>query len=295
MFPDFEQRMITVNGINIFTLYRKNEKPPLLLLHGYPQSHIIWHKLVPLLQNHFSLVLTDLRGYGYSDKPKGMEDHSNYSKKEMAKDQIEVMKVLGYNQFYLAGHDRGGRVAHRLAMDYPYSVLKLCTLDISPTLNMYEQTNMEFAKHYWWWFFLIQQSPFPETLILAKPEVYLKKKIGYGIAGLTPFTQEAYAAYLSYVSDSATVHGMCEDYRASATIDLVHDKIDRAAGKKIECPMHVLWGEHGVVNKCFKPLEDWRNWVDEKFSVTGYDTPSGHYLPEQIPEIVAKEFIGFFS
>jgi haloacetate dehalogenase len=295
MFEYFEQSYITANGVQIFTLHWHNGQPPLLLLHGYPQSHIIWHKVVPLLQNHFSLVLTDLRGYGQSEKPTGLADHSNYSKREMAKDQLAVMQALGYDQFYLAGHDRGGRVAHRLAMDHPKNVLKLCTLDISPTLNMYEQTTMDFAKSYWWWFFLIQPSPFPEKLILADPETYLKKKIGYGVAGLTPFSTEAYAAYLRHVSDAATVHGMCEDYRAAASIDLAHDRADRDAGKEIECDMHVLWGEHGVINRCFEPLKDWREWVAAKNKITGWATPSGHYLPEQIPEIVAKELIDFFK
>jgi haloacetate dehalogenase len=295
MFEGFEQHYVTVNNINIYVLLKRNAtKPPLLLLHGYPQSHIIWHKAASKLSEHFTLVITDLRGYGQSDKPGGLEDHSNYSKHTMAQDQYLVMQQLGFNTFYVAGHDRGGRVAHRLAVDYPESVLKLCVLDISPTLHMYENTTMEFAKQYWWWFFLIQPYPFPEILILAEPQTYLKKKIGYGVAGLTPFTDEAYEAYLSYVSDEATVHGMCEDYRAAATIDLTHDKQDRATGKRIKCPLHVLWGEQGVIHKCFTPLKDWRNYVDAQYTITGYATPSGHYLPEQIPDIVTHEFITFF-
>lgn len=296
MFANFQHIYYNVNGVTIFALHNENSnKPALLLLHGYPQSHIIWHKVAPLLQEYFTLVISDLRGYGNSSKPTGLAGHRNYSKKEMAKDQVLLMEQLGFDDFYLAGHDRGGRVAHRLAVDYPNKVKKICTLDISPTLAMYEQTNMEFAKSYWWWFFLIQPSPFPEKLITAEPEVYLKKKVGYGVAGLTPFADEAYKAYLSYVSDYDTNHGMCEDYRAAATIDLVHDKEDRQNGKKIQCPMHVLWGEHGVINKCFKPLQDWRELVEDKFPVSGYAVPSGHYLPEQIPEVVAKEFIQFFK
>ncbi len=296
MFEAFEQSNIYVNGVCIFVLQLKNtNKPPLLLLHGYPQSHIIWHKVVPLLKAHFTLVITDLRGYGNSDKPQAVAYHSNYSKKEMAKDQLLVMQQLGYTHFYIAGHDRGGRVAHRMAIDYPKNVLKLCTLDISPTLHMYDNTSMDFAKQYWWWFFLIQPYPFPEALILAAPEVYLKKKIGYGVAGLAPFTKEAYNAYLSYISNEATVHGMCEDYRAAATIDLEHDRNDLMQGKKIQCPLHVLWGEHGVIHRCFAPLQDWRPYVDENYAITGIATPSGHYLPEQIPDVVAQEFITFFT
>jgi haloacetate dehalogenase len=296
MFEHFEQQYINVNNVLIYTLLKRNEgKPPLLLLHGYPQSHIIWHKVVPLISNYFTLVITDLRGYGNSDKPKGFADHSNYSKRTMAHDQYLVMQQLGFYTFYVAGHDRGGRVAHRLALDYPEAILKLCTLDISPTLHMYENTTMDFAKQYWWWFFLIQPYPFPEKLILAEPETYLKKKIGYGVAGLTPFTEATYGAYLSYIRSEDTVHGMCEDYRAAATIDLEHDKLDRNAGTKVKCPVHVLWGEHGVVHRCFTPLADWRHYVEDQYEITGYATPSGHYLPEQIPEIVAKEFIQFFK
>jgi haloacetate dehalogenase len=266
--------------------------PPLLLLHGYPQSHLIWHRVAPALAERFTVIATDLRGYGGSSKPVGRADHANYAKREMARDQVDVMRQLGFSSFYLCGHDRGGRVSHRLAMDYPGAVRKLVLLDIAPTLSMYEQTSMDFARSYWWWFFLIQPTPFPESMVAAAPETYLKKKIGWGHAGLKPFTAETYAAYLSYVSDPATMHGMCEDYRAAASIDLEHDRADREAGHKIACPTLALWGEHGVVNRCFKPLEDWRRVA---VNVSGRTVPCGHYIPEEVPAELVQALTEFMT
>lgn len=293
MFPGFTQKRLRANGVEI-NLLIGGSGPPLLLVHGYPQSHLIWHRIAPELARQYTVVATDLRGYGASEKPAGLADHSNYSKRNMAQDQLEVMRQLGFSSFFVCGHDRGGRVSHRLAVDHPDAVIKLMLLDISPTLKMYEQTNMDFARSYWWWFWLIQPAPFPETMVAAAPEVFLKKKIGWGQAGLTPFTDESYAAYLSYVSDPATMHGMCEDYRAAASIDLEHDRADRAAGKKIACPLHVLWGEFGVVHRCFKPLDDWRSVVDGAIQVTGRPLPCGHYIPEEVPADLLVEMLQFF-
>jgi len=290
MFAGFRQTRLLANGVNIHTLVGGNG-PPLLLLHGYPQSHLIWHRVAEQLATQYTVVLTDLRGYGQSDKPAGQPDHANYSKRTMAQDQVQVMRQLGFGEFFLCGHDRGGRVSHRLAVDHPEAVKKLMLLDISPTLTMYEQTNMDFARSYWWWFWLIQPAPFPESMVAAAPETYLKKKIGWGHAGLSAFTEQTYSAYLSYVSDPATMHGMCEDYRAAASIDLAHDRADRDAGKKIVCPMNVLWGEFGVVNRCFKPLEDWRVVADD---VRGRTLPCGHYIPEEVPVLLLNEMKAFF-
>ena len=295
MFADYKPFFLSVRNADASATVTINgviggSGPPLLLLHGYPQSHLIWHKVAPALARHFTVVATDLRGYGGSSKPAGLVDHSNYSKREMADDQVDVMRQLGFPSFFLCGHDRGGRVSHRLAVDHPERVKKLVVLDISPTLAMYEQTTMEFAQSYWWWFFLIQPAPFPETLMLAEPEVYLKKKIGYGSAGMTPFTDETYAAYLSQMRDPQAVHAMCEDYRAAATIDLSHDRADRNAEKKIICPMLALWGEHGVVNRCFNPLQDWRRVADD---VRGHTVPSGHYIPEEVPDLLVDELRKF--
>lgn len=294
MFPTFTRKRLRANGVEINTLV-SGSGPPLLLLHGYPQSHLIWHRVAPELAKQFTVVVTDLRGYGLSDKPVGASDHANYSKRAMAQDQLEVMSQLGFNTFFLCGHDRGGRVSHRLAVDHPQAVRKLMLLDISPTLTMYEQTNMDFARSYWWWFFLIQPTPFPESMVAAAPETYLRKKIGWGHAGLKPFTDETYAAYLSYVSDPVTMHGMCEDYRAAASIDLEHDRADREVGKKIACDVRVLWGEFGVVNRCFHPVEDWRNVTANVNAVSGRTVPCGHYIPEEVPEDLINEIKTFFA
>jgi haloacetate dehalogenase len=290
MFPQFSRSQRQANGVQIHTLVG-GSGPPLLLLHGYPQSHLIWHRVAGDLAARFTVVATDLRGYGQSGKPAGHADHANYSKRTMAIDQVEIMRQFGYATFAVCGHDRGARVGHRLAADHPNAVTKLMLLDIAPTLAMYEQTSLEFARSYWWWFWLIQPAPFPETMVAAAPEVYLRKKIGWGHAGLSPFTEETYAAYLSYVSDTATMHGMCEDYRAAASIDLDHDRADRAAGHTIGCPVRVLWGEFATVDRCFRPLDDWRLVARD---VTGHTLPCGHYIPEEAPDALLREMLSFF-
>ena len=294
MFKSFTPFNVDVNGVRIFGVHSRQPDarlPPLLLLHGYPQSHLIWHKVAPTLAERYTVVAPDLRGYGDSSKPAGLTDHSNYSKREMALDQVELMRSLGFESFFVCGHDRGGRVAHRMAIDHPAAVRKLMVLDISPTLAMYEQTSMEFAIGYWWWFFLVQPAPFPENMITASPCTYLERKIAYGRAGRTPFTDETYAAYLRYISDPATVHGMCEDYRAAATIDLQQDREDRASGRKVTSPVRVLWGQHGVVNQCFQPLDD---WAAVATTVSGAAIAAGHYIPEEVPEVLFAELVAFF-
>ena len=293
-FPSFEQKLITVDSgdgpIEISCLIG-GSGPALLLLHGFPQTKAIWHRVAPELAKKFTVVAADLRGYGASSKPHGKADHSTYSKRSMAADQHALMKSLGHDQFYLLGHDRGGRVSHRLAMDFPESVLRLMVLDISPTLTMYDNTTMEFARGYWHWFFLIQPEPVPETMIGANPEYWLKNHMGRH-AGTGIFSADRWAEYLSGVSNPQSMHAMCEDYRAAATIDLVHDRADRAAGKKLPMPVHVLWGEHGLVNKCFKPIEDWNSVAQE---VTGKPVPCGHYIPEELPMELIQEALEFFE
>jgi len=264
--------------------------PPLLLLHGFPQTKAIWSLVAPELAKQFTVVAADLRGYGASSKPHGKPDHSTYSKRSMAADQHALMKSLGFDQFFLLGHDRGGRVSHRLAMDFPESVSRLMVLDISPTLKMYENTTMEFAKGYWHWFFLIQAEPVPEMMIGANPEYWLKNHMGRH-AGTGIFSPERWAEYLAGASNTESMHAMCEDYRAAATIDLVHDRADRAAGKQLKMPIRVLWGEHGLVNKCFKPIEDWKEFA---LDVSGKAVPSGHYIPEEIPAVLLAEAKQFF-
>jgi haloacetate dehalogenase len=293
-FPGFESQQFTAQSIDgpieISYLIGGNG-PPLLLLHGFPQTKAIWSEVAPELAKHFTVVAADLRGYGASSKPHGNADHSTYSKRSMAADQHALMKSLGFNQFFLLGHDRGGRVSHRLAMDFPDSVLRLMVLDISPTLTMYEKTTMEFAKGYWHWFFLIQPEPVPETMIRANPEYWLRNHMGRH-AGTGIFSPDRWAEYLAGASDSAGMHAMCEDYRAAATIDLMHDREDRTAGRKLQMPLKVLWGEHGLVNKCFKPLEDWAGVANV---VSGKAVPSGHYIPEEVPDLLLDEARAFFG
>ncbi|MEA9601252.1 alpha/beta hydrolase [Polynucleobacter sp. MG-28-Ekke-A2] len=293
-FPGFETKIFSTDSedgsIDISYLIGGNG-PPLLLLHGFPQTKAIWSQVAPELARNFTVVAADLRGYGASSKPHGKIDHSTYSKRSMAADQHALMKSLGFNQFFLLGHDRGGRVSHRLAMDFPESVLRLMVLDVSPTLTMYENTTMEFAKGYWHWFFLIQPEPVPETLIGANPEFWLKNHMGRH-AGTGIFSPDRWSEYLAGACNPEGMHAMCEDYRAAATTDLIHDRSDRAAGKMLKMPLKVLWGEHGLVNQCFKPLEDWGAVARD---VSGKAVPSGHYIPEEIPDVLLAEVRNFFG
>lgn len=294
VFPGFEQQKIVIASEDgpLEIAYQVGGKgPALLLLHGFPQTKAIWQQTATALAEHYTVIAADLRGYGESSKPHGKSDHSSYSKRCMAADQHALMKALGHHHFYLLGHDRGGRVSHRLAADFPDSVLRLMVLDISPTLSMYENTSMDFAKGYWHWFFLIQPEPIPETLIGANPEFWLKNHMGRH-AGTGIFSAENWAEYLRGASNTQSMHAMCEDYRAAATIDLVHDRVDRQSGKRLEMPLRVLWGEHGLVNKCFKPLEDWQKVAK---NVSGKTLACGHYIPEELPDELISEAIAFFK
>ena len=293
-FPDFEQHSVTVSSdvgpIDIAYLKGGNG-PPLLLLHGFPQTKAIWSQVAPELAKRYTVIASDLRGYGGSSKPHGKEDHSTYSKRSMAADQHALMQALSFEQFFLVGHDRGGRVSHRLAMDFPESVLRLMVLDISPTLTMYENSTMDFARGYWHWFFLIQPEPVPETMIGAQPEFWLKNHMGRH-AGTGIFSPERWSEYLAGVSNPKGMHAMCEDYRAAASIDLVHDRKDRALDRKLSMPLMVLWGEHGLVNQCFEPIADWQKVAVD---VAGKPVPSGHYIPEEVPELLVTEVRQFFN
>jgi haloacetate dehalogenase len=266
--------------------------PPLLLLHGFPQTKMIWHRVAPALAKHFTVIASDLRGYGASSKPQGLADHSTYSKRAMASDQAQLMNALGFSHYGVLGHDRGGRVAHRLALDYGKQVNKLMVLDISPTLAMYEQTTMQFASSYWHWFFLIQKAPIPETMIGANTEFFMKQFMGGRHAGLSIFAPECWQEYVLAMSDPACLHAMCEDYRAAASIDLEHDRQSIAQKQLLEMPVRVLWGEFGQVNACFKPLEDWQKLGTD---VSGQTLQSGHYIPEEIPEGLIAEARAFFA
>jgi len=291
LFPGFSSGIANAGSIHI-PYVMAGSGPPLLLLHGHPQTHVIWHKVAPALAQNFTVIASDLRGYGDASKPAGLPDHSTYSKREMARDQAALMQSLGFERFSLVGHDRGGRVGHRLALDHPKSVDKMMLLDISPTLAMYEQTSMEFARAYWHWFFLIQPAPFPERLIGADPEFYLQEYMGKRSAGMRPFAPEAWAEYLRAFRDPACIHAMCEDYRAAATIDLVHDCVDRDAGTKLTCPLRVLWGIYGIIERCFEPLADWGRVAE---TVSGRELDCGHYIPEEAPEALLAEIQQFFQ
>lgn len=291
LFPNFESRVFEVNGVQI-SGHIGGSGSPLLLLHGHPQTHALWHQIAPELMKHHTLVMTDLRGYGDSSKPQGMNDHSNYSKRTMAQDQFDVMQQLGFKRFDILAHDRGARVAHRLAMDHAAAVNRLILLDIAPTVAMYDKANDAFARAYWHWFFLIQPFPLPERLIEADPAGYIRDLMGRRIAGLKPFDPLALAEYMRCIALPGAAHSMCEDYRAAASIDLIHDRQDIAAGRKLEMPTMVLWGADGVVHQCFKPLEEWQAVCRD---VIGETLPCGHYLAEEAPQILLEKVLAFLN
>lgn len=268
------------------------EGRPLLLLHGHPQTHALWHKVAPALAGRHTLVLADLRGYGDSSKPAGSADHGNYSKRTMALDMLRLMQALGHAQFDVLAHDRGARVAHRLAMDHPAAVRRLALLDIAPTLPMYEQTSEAFARAYWHWFFLIQPAPLPERLIQADPAAYIIDVMGRRSAGLQPFDPRALAAYQAAIAQPGSAHGVCEDYRAAAGIDLDHERADRAAHRRLAMPLLVLWGAEGVVHRCFEPLAEWRRLADD---VRGEPLPCGHYIAEEAPDLLLARVLPFLA
>ena len=291
MFDGFREFDIEVeNGLVIHGVIG-GEGPPLLLLHGHPQTHVIWHRLAPRLAERYTVIATDLRGYGDSGKPEGDSRHLNYSKRRMALDQVVVMQALGYERFFLCGHDRGGRVAHRLALDHAERVERLMVLDIAPTLAMYEATDLAFATAYWHWFFLIQPRPLPESWIAAAPADYVTRIMGSRHAGLDPFDPQAIAEYQRCLALPGAAHGLCEDYRASRTIDLEHDRSDREAGRHLSVPLKVLWGEFGTIERCFDALAEWR--AVSGAGVEGGTLPCGHYLPEEAPDAILHQLIDF--
>jgi len=284
---NFEQSRITTSGAEI-NLRKAGQGPPLLLLHGYPQTQVMWHRIASALAERFTVVLTDLRGYGDSAKPPGGIDHEAYSKRAMALDQAEVMTALGFEEFAVVGHDRGARVGHRLALDHGSRVTKLAVLDIAPTLAMYERTDMAFASAYYHWFFLIQPYDLPERLIGAAPDYYLEKKIGKWSRGEGCFDPAALAEYKRCFRDPETIHATCEDYRAAAGIDLEHDRAD--LDRKLACPLLVLWGAEGVIERSYPVLEIWRERAQD---VTGKALPCGHFLAEEAPSETLAELLEF--
>ena len=262
------------------------QQPALLLLHGFPQTHVLWRRVAQQLSARYFLVMPDLRGYGDSFKPADEAEQAQMSKRAMAQDVVQLMQSLGHERFFLCGHDRGGRVSHRLALDHPQRVRKLAVLDIAPTLDMYGRTDMDFARAYYHWFHLIQPAPLPERMIAGDALPYLHTKLGgWGGAGLSIFEPQALADYERCFTP-ATIHTMCEDYRASAGIDLAHDRHSRERGEKVACDMLVLWGERGVVQRMFQPLALWQ--AQCAGTVSGQTLPCGHYMPEECPTEVAQ-------
>ena len=291
LFPGFAAHRVRTSGTPIHCEVG-GSGPPLLLLHGYPQTHAMWHRIAPELARSYTVVCADLRGYGDSGKPESDATHAAYSKRAMAQDMVDVMRHFGFPRFRLAGHDRGGRVAHRLCVDHPQCVERVAVLDISPTRLMFGKTDQAFATAYYHWFFLIQPFDLPERLIGADPLYYLRKKTaGWGSAA-NIFDPRAFAEYARCFADPATIHATCEDYRAAASIDLVHDDADVAAGRKIACPLLVLWGTKGVVHRYFSPVEDWRTVAED---VQRPGIACGHYLAEEVPEETLRELVAFFA
>ncbi|MBO4120471.1 alpha/beta hydrolase [Cupriavidus gilardii] len=292
LFPQFRSIDVETDSEVRIHAVVGGDGPPLLLLHGHPQTHAIWHKVAPTLAQRFTVVACDLRGYGDSSKPAGTADHGNYSKRTMARDALRVMQSLGFERFRVLAHDRGARVAHRLGMDHPAAVERMVLLDIAPTLAMYEQTTEAFARAYWHWFFLIQPAPLPERLIEADPSRYIRDLMGGRSAGLSPFDPRALREYERCAALPGAAHGVCEDYRAAAGIDLEHDRADREAGKRLTMPLLVLWGEQGVVHRCFQPLQEWQRVAAD---VDGGPLPCGHYIAEEAPDALLARALPFLE
>src|SRR5436305_12053436 len=287
-FPGFERRRVETSGAEI-NLVTGGSGPPLLLLHGYPQTHVMWRKIAPRLAQEFTLVIPDLRGYGDSSKPPSTQDHATYSKRALARDQVETMAALGFERFRVAGHDRGARVTHRLVRDHAGRIERAALLDIVPTLYRFETIDQKAATGSFHWFFLIQPSPFPEQMIGASTELFLKKMLG--LAGRPGAHEpEAYAGYLRCFGNPETVRATCDEYRAGATIDLDHDRADR--DRKVTVPLLILWGQRSGQGSGYDMLSVWRDHAED---VRGHAIDSGHFIPEEQPEAVAAALLEFFA
>ena len=294
MFAGFDTLDVVLDAVRLRVRLKRHAGSvlPLLLLHGHPQTHAMWHRVADALAASRSVVLMDLRGRGDSSRPPPDPAHANYSKRAMAADAVAVMRHCGFERFDVCAHDRGARVAHRLAIDHPDAVSRLMLLDIAPTLAMYEGTTDAFARAYWHWFFLIQPPPTPERAIEADPAAWVREGMGARFAGLGPFAPEAMAEYERCMALPGSASAVCEDYRASASIDLDHDRADRLAGRKVEQPLRVLWGAQGVVERCFDVMALWRNAASE---VSGRALECGHYIAEEQPAALLDEMHAFFG
>ncbi|WP_435105882.1 alpha/beta fold hydrolase [Nocardiopsis synnemataformans] len=285
----FARRTVDAEGVRV-NVRVGGDGPPLLLLHGYPQTHLIWHRVAPLLADRFTVVMTDLRGYGDSDKPASDERHAPYAKRAMARDQYLVMRELGFDSFAVAGHDRGGRVGHRLALDHPEAVTALCALDIVPTRYAFEHADAEFALGYHHWFFLAAGNGIPEHLIGQDPDFWVRTRMNARHHGGAPFAPAAVDEYVRCFRDPAAVHASCEDYRAAASIDLEHDRAD--AGRRLECPVLLLWGRHSFVGRHYDVPDAWSGYARD---VRGHALDCDHYVPEEAPEATARHLRAFLG
>lgn len=289
MFEGFTRHAIAANGITLHTL-TKGDGPPVLLLHGYPQTHAMWHAVAPILADRFSVVLCDLRGYGASSKVEGSASHIEYSKRTMAADVVAVMRALGHQTFSVIGHDRGARVTHRLCLDYPEAVTKAAVLDIVPTHTIFATLGKDVALDYYHWLFLAQPHPLPERLIGNDPDFYLDWTLGAWGTGLDTYAPEALAAYRAAFHAPGTIHAMCEDYRAAATIDLEHDEADLSA--RIQCPLLVMWGTKGLMEKNYDVVATWQAKAE---TVVPAPVAAGHFLVEECPDKVADTLVRFLT
>ncbi|GAB2913027.1 alpha/beta hydrolase [Paraburkholderia jirisanensis] len=291
MLENFTKTIIQTSGAEIVTV-KGGEGPPLLLMHGNPFNHLSWHKIAPRLAQEFTVICTDLRGYGDSSKPPGGGDHANYSFRAMAQDQIEVMETLGYTKFYAAGHDRGARVLHRMCLDHPTKVLKAGFMDMLPQHYLLNNVTRQWGKFSWHWFFMVQDYPTPETMMGADPEFFIRRKLSKTDQGTSFFGPEALADYIRCIKNPAVIHAMCEDYRATFGIDLDMDTADYDAGRRVSTPALILWGAKGGVGRNHNAAEVWSRYATQ--IVRSATVPSGHYLQEECPDETYDELSRFF-
>jgi haloacetate dehalogenase len=295
MFTGFDSELIAIRETSIF-VRRGGAGPPVLLLHGFPETHLMWRDIAPILARDFTVVCADLRGYGRSSCPPSDRSHAPYAKRAMAWDMVRLMEKLGYDRFSVAGHDRGGRIAYRMALDNPHSVARLAVLDVVPTATAWDRADARLALAFWPWILLAQPEPLPERLLAAAPDAVIDDALDQWGSAPDVFSSAVRAAYVEALSDAAHVHAICEEYRAAATIDREHDKVDRDSGKRIVCPILTLWSARGGLNAWYAdeggPLALWRKWADD---VSGRSVDGGHFFPEERPDETANELRNFFA
>jgi haloacetate dehalogenase len=293
MMDDFTSAEIESGETNIF-LRRSGSGPPILLLHGFPETHLMWRGVAPLLAREFTVVCADLRGYGQSGCPCSAADHAPYAKRAMARDMVVVMEQLGFPRFCVAGHDRGGRVAYRMALDHPDRIKRLAVLDILPVETVWERADARFALGYWPWSLLAQPEPLPETILAASAEAIIDSALGGWGSPSEVFPPKVRAAYVEALRDSRHAHAICEEYRAAASIDRAHDRADREAARKIRAPVVALWSAQGPLDSWYAegPVTLWRDWADD---VRGCAFHGGHFFPEAAPEQTAVALREFFA